>query len=288
MEVYPGLRVIVVPYDAGHRGLRMGAGPEYLLDNGLRRVLRKGGRELNLTVIRPEKDPPAEIATAFELDGLVSEAVSTALAAGELPLVLSGNCNTSVGTIAGAGGEGLGVVWFDGHADFSTPETTKSGFSDNMGLSIAVGHCWKAMAEDVPGFSPVAEENVVLAGVRDIEPAERDRLDASDVAVIDADHTEKDGLRVLTSALDKLKSRVGRVYVHLDLDVLDPGQVGRANQYAPDGGFDTETLGTAIGMVHERFAVAACGIASFDPAFDTGGRVLDAALAGARALTSRL
>jgi arginase len=211
--------------------------------------------------------------------------VRRAIAQGEFPLVLSGNCNTSVGTIAGAGAEGLGVVWFDGHADFNTPETTTTGFSDGMGLAIAAGHCWGAMARSVPGFSPVAEENVVLVRVREVEPAEGQRLAASDVAVVGADLIGREGLRVLAEALDELGSRVGRVHVHLDLDVLDPGKVGKANEFAPGGGLGADELVAALKMVRERFAVASFGIASYDPSFDADGRVLCAALACAEAIT---
>ena len=85
--------------------------------------------------------------------------------------MLSGNCNTAVGTIAGLDAADLSVVWFDAHADFNTPDTTNTGFTDGMGLAVTVGHCWKEMARCVPGFSAVAERDVVLAGVRAMEPA---------------------------------------------------------------------------------------------------------------------
>jgi len=265
----------------------MGAGPEHLLENGLGEALGAGGRRVRSEFVHPEGDPPAEVATAFELDGLVSGQVREALADGEFPLVLSGNCNASVGTLAGAGPEGLGIVWFDAHADFNTPDTTTTGFTDGMGLAVAVGHCWNEMARRVPDFSPVAEEDVVLAGTRDVGSAERERLAASGVAVVGADRIEEQGLRrALAGALDALRDRVGRVYVHLDLDALDAGKVGKANQFAPGGGLSAEDLEAALGMVRERFAVAACGVASYDPAFDADGRVLRAALASARALIS--
>lgn len=290
MRDYPDLRVIALPYDAGHSGLRMGAGPEYLLDNGLTEALRSTQRSLNFTIVRPEGDPPAEVAAAFELDGLVSQEVREALSWSEMPLVLSGNCNTAVGTIAGAnagaGSRGLGIVWFDGHADFNTPETTTTGFTDNMGLAIAVGHCWKAMSESVPGFSPVAEEHVVLAGVREIESAEEERLGASGVKLVGGDTVEQDVLAALAASLDSLKTKVDRVYVHLDLDVLDPGEVGQANEFAPEGGMSAEDLELALSMVRERFVIAAAGIASYDPAFDAEGRILSAAIACARGFTS--
>jgi len=229
MEDHQDVRFIAVPYDSGYPGLRMGAGPEHLLNNGLSKELRSQKRRPSVTIVRHDSDPPAEVATAFELDGLVSNQVRQALANGEIPLVLSGNCNTAVGTLAGAGPEGLGVAWFDAHGEFNTPETTTTGFIDGMGLAIAVGHCWKAMVRGVPGFSAVPEENVVMAGVREVDPAERARLDASGVAVVGADLIEKKGWRALAAALDNLKTRVSRVYVHVDLDVLDAGKVGKAN-----------------------------------------------------------
>jgi arginase len=105
---------------------------------------------------------------------MVAERVSEATASGSFPLVLSGNCNATVGVIAGLAGasakeegaEEVGLIWFDGHADFNTPETTTSGFLDGMGLAIAVGHCWAQMVRAVPGFRPVREKNVVLIGSR--------------------------------------------------------------------------------------------------------------------------
>jgi arginase len=286
MAGYPDIRIIAVPYDSGHPGLRMGAGPEHLLDNGLGEALRSEGRVLSVTTVRHEREPAAEVATAFELHGLVSGQVRRALADGEVPLVLSGNCNTSVGTLSGAGPEDLGVVWFDAHGEFNTSETTTTGFIDEMGLAIAVRHCWKAMTKGMPGFSAVPEENVVMAGVREIDPAEQGRLDASGITVVGADVIEKQGLRrALATALDDLKTRVGKVYVHVDLDVLDAGKVGKANEFAVKGGPDAEELQAALGMVRERFEVAAVGIASFDPAFDANERILRVAIASARVLT---
>ena len=70
-----------------------------------------------------------------------------------------------IGPVARYGAKGEGTI--------DTLETTTTGFTDGIGLAIAVGHCWRKMAGTVAGFSPVAEENVVLAGVREIEPRRR-------------------------------------------------------------------------------------------------------------------
>jgi arginase len=287
VEDHRDVRIIAVPYDSGHAGLRMGAGPEHLLDNGFGEGLRSGGRKPNVTTVRHEKEPTAEVATAFELHGLVSHQVRRALGEGEFPLVLSGNCNiAAVGTLSGTGSCDLGVVWFDAHGEFNTPETTMTGFIDGMGLAIAVGHCWKTMARGVHGFSAVPEENVVMAGVRKVDVVEQERLDASEVAVVGAHLMEKQGLWTLAAVLDDLKTRVSRVYVHVDLDVLDARKVGKANEFAAEDGPDADELQAALGMVRDRFEVVAAGIASYDPTFDGNGRVLRAAIASASSLTN--
>jgi arginase len=288
MQGYREVRIIAVPYDSGHPDLRMGAGPGHLLGGGLGEALRSAGRMPDVVTVRHDGEPPAEVATAFELDGIVSEWVRQTLDEGGFPLVLSGNCNTAaIGTVSGAGPEDLGIVWFDAHGEFNTPETTTTGFIDGMGLAIAVGRCWKAMAAGVPGFSAVPEENVVMVGVRDADPAEQARLYASEVAVVGADAIERQGLRALAGALDELKARASRVYVHLDVDVLDARRAGRANQFAVGGGPDADELQAMLGMVRERFEVVAAGIASYDPTFDADGRVLRTAVASARSLTPR-
>jgi len=105
---HPAVRTIFAPYDSGHRGLRMGAGPDHLMKGGLPEMLCSAERlTLSFAHVLPEVDMPVEVTTAFELDRLVAEQVQEALAGGEFPLVLSGNGNTAVGTIAGLGAEDL-------------------------------------------------------------------------------------------------------------------------------------------------------------------------------------
>jgi hypothetical protein len=59
-----GITIIAVPYDSGHRALRMGAGPEHLLSNGMEGVLAATGREIRSEVLEVTSTFRAEIATA--------------------------------------------------------------------------------------------------------------------------------------------------------------------------------------------------------------------------------
>ena len=279
------VNVFAVPYDSGRREVRMGRGPGALLSGGLEGALRAPGREIGIDAIEAAGSFQAENATAFELMRLVSDRVREAAGSGSFPLVLSGNCNASVGTVAGLGPEQVGVVWFDGHADFNTPHTSRTAFLDGMGLAIIVGDCWEAMAGTIPGFKPILEENVVLVGARDFGAEERERLARSGVTVVEPESVRREGaVEALGSPLDALRARVSKVYVHLDLDVLDPGLVAPANGFAPPDGFAVDEVALAIREVAGRVTIAAAGIASYDPFSDEGGRVSRAGIELAREL----
>jgi len=95
----------------------------------------------------------------FELMGRVADEVRSALEDGIFPLVLAGNCDTSA--LGGVGGLRLwdhagnvGVVWFDAHGDFNTPEIDPVGFLDGQGLAILTGRCWQGRPGRSRGSSP--------------------------------------------------------------------------------------------------------------------------------------
>src|SRR3954469_18405338 len=175
---------IDVPYDSGHLRERMGLGPAALLKAGLIDRLRFLGHEIATERLRIAEDFPCEIKTTFAVARNLSEQVSSAREEGYLPLVFSGNCDAALGTISGLNPSRTGVLWFDAHGEFHTPETTASGFLDGMGLAIATGHCWRRMAECVPGFRRLSPKNIVLVGARDVDPEEQELLDASGVQQI--------------------------------------------------------------------------------------------------------
>jgi arginase len=105
------------------------------------------------------------------------EAVRDALAAGERPVVVASDCSVCVSTLPAAAGivEDLHVLWLDAHGDFNTPHTTGSGFLGGMCLAAACGR-WDS---GFPGS--VDAENVVLCGVRDVDPGERRELEIARV-----------------------------------------------------------------------------------------------------------
>lgn len=273
-------QIIAVPYDSGHRNARMGRGPLRLADAA------RGSTPLarEPVVIESAAAFATEIGTAFELHRAVATAVASAVRAGRRPIVLSGNCNGSLGTIAGLQevppSTPLGVVWFDGHGDCSTPETFNGDFLDSMGLSTLTGRCWQTLTTTVPGFAPLPDASVVLIGGHGADEGSLRVLSNSAIEVIPPaalrDATGRSD--ALEGALARLRHQgIARVYLHLDLDVLD-ARLCKANEYAPEGGLSRDELLSAIGTVCRGTQVAALGIASYDPGFDQDGRIAATAL----------
>lgn len=276
------VRLIAVPYDSGIRGWRMGAGPIRLLESGLEARLRAAGHAVQTQWIEaPADPPPAEIRTTFQLAAGVADAVREARSTGSLPIILSGNCSSSVGTLAGLADDEPAVVWLDAHADFNTPETTRSGFLDGMSLAIATGRCWTQMAAAVPGFRPVPESRVVLIGARDFDPAESAVLRRSETEVL----SPADWLEELPTTLKGLRARATSVYLHIDLDVLDPSE-GRANGFAVDGGLLGREVVYIITTIRKALPIAAVAVTAYDPSCDPDARIPAAVEAIVTELTS--
>ena len=268
------IHTILVPYDSGHRGERMGRGPLHFGEHGSSDRLRASGRDVVETLVDVPASFATEIGTSFAVYRALAERVCAAVAGGGFPLVLAGNCGSALGTVSGVRAatpndtSAIGVIWLDAHADFNTPETTTSGFLDGMALAALAGRCWQGPTATIPGFRAVSDAHVVLAGARDIDDAESRELAASRVTRVLASRLEGDGARAaLEPALSELARHVSRVYLHIDLDVHDPAEA-QANQYAVPGGLSARTVRDLVRVVADRFTVVAAALTAYDPAFD--------------------
>ena len=276
------IHLIRVPYDSGHRGLRMGRGPLRFAEHGVADRLRAAGHDVTESVIDVPAPFPTEVGTSFALYRPLSDEVRATIARGAFPMVLAGNCGSALGTVSGlrslpnVDDDGdVGVVWLDAHADFNTPETTTSGFLDGQMLSALTGGCWRALTASIPGFRAVSDAHVVLVGARDLDGAEETALTASRVTwVRSAAVREAGAAAALEPALVTLAQRVSRVYLHIDLDVHDPAEV-RANQYAAPDGLSAAAIREVVRCVAHHLPIVAAALTAYDPTSDPEGRMLD-------------
>jgi arginase len=171
------------------------------------------------------------------------EAAAAAVAEMERPLLTATDCSICVGTVPAVGRRwpGAWLLWLDAHGDFNTPETTPSGFLGGMCLAGAVG-LWDTGYGAGPG-----PERVVLVGGRDLDDAEVELM-------------ERHGV-VRTG--DPAAVLAGReVFVHLDVDILDP-TVLPGQLYPAPGGLDAAQLRDLLAGVAARARIVGAEITCF-------------------------
>jgi arginase len=264
--------LIQVPYHAGDDRHGSSLGPRRLIEAGAADRLHISGRAV--TVERVDRGAPFRdtASSAAATNRRLAATVARAVAADLLPVVLSGSCNSCMGVLAGFDHSRCGAVWIDAHADFNTPESAVSGFFPGMSLAVVTGHCYRSLWAQVGDSTPVSEEATVLIGVRDLSPdAERERLERSAIRTVPPGGD-------VDAALDELAARVDDVYVHLDLDALDPEVAPGIVDDPVPGGLSLEQLEHALRAVRERFRVAAIAVTTYNPQRDRDDRTLHAAV----------
>ena len=187
---------------------------------------------------------------------------------GQFPIGFLANCSSILGMLAGLQDAGptrrplrVGLVFIDAHGDFNTPETTLSGMLGGMPVAIAAGQCLTRLRQQ-SGLDPaLPEKYIVLAGVRDTDPLEQERIDNSLIELISVED-----IRGLTDQLhiqmERLSSITDLIYIHIDMDVLDPREVSGHPLTVPDGP-TSKQLAAALEEMFKYPKAAALGIASY-------------------------
>ena len=270
--------LIQIPYDSGHFQCRMGAGPGALINRGLPDKFRSQS-DSDVVDVRLPDSFHAEAAALVALQWSATAAARDAIRRGARPMFLSGNCGpAALSAIAALGADETGIVWFDAHADCNTPETSPSGFLDGMCLAILTGQCWPKLRSRFDGLAPINGEQIIQIGVRHVDSGEDSLRESLKISRISSGQLDQ-----LPEALGQLTSRVKRLYVHLDADVLDVSE-GAANAYACGGGLTRSVLNQSLRIIADTRLIGATAITSYDPACDPNGSIADILLEAASIL----
>jgi arginase len=149
------------------------------------------------------------------------------------------------------------VLWLDAHGDFNTPKTTPSGFLGGMCLAAACGR-WDSGHE-----ASLEPGRVLMCGVRDLDAGERVLVETAGV-----------GVARPSEVIDVLGGE--SVFVHLDLDVLDPDVL--PSQFPVAHGMSDTGLRTLLGDVARDCSVVGVEITAFEAPEDPDERARRAAL----------
>ena len=175
-------------------------------------------------------------------------------------MLIGGDCGVAVGAVGHAARRhpGLAMVWLDAHPDLHTPDSSTSGAFSGMALRAIMGDGADGLVL-APGTMTI--DRLVLAGAREYEPAEEDAASALGLTTLESSElADPDALAAAVAA-----TGATAVYIHVDLDVLDPGAMSGVTASVPFG-VSLPVLLAAIAGVRKVAPLVGSSITGFAPA----------------------
>ena len=280
--------VIKNPYGGSRNVPELSTNPDYIHAAGLERLIGEWGGELIRPVqdIRLTEEQEKQYGSWNRMalaNANFADVVREGLQDNMITVGLEANCNDLLGMLSGlkydsdGNARRVGLVFYDSHGDFNVPETTLSGMLGGMPVAVAAGHALHNLRRTTGLDEPLLMSHIMWGGVRDLDPLEADRFREYEVRQVSVQDI-RDISDNFKKQFKALADEVDVVYVHVDMDVLEPDEVPGHNLNVPDGP-SSEALARAIGVMFENPKTVALGIAS-TPSFnaDPDGVSREAAL----------
>src|SRR2546426_10729731 len=263
--------LIKMPY-RGERNLPdLSDSPDYLEAGGLSKLVEQQGFRLrpisNVALAPEERKAYGEWNRLGLANGQLARIVAAEVKEGGFPVGLLANCSSIMGMLGGLQRSGpssrplrVGLVFIDAHGDFNTPETTLSGMLGGMPVAIAAGQCLTRMRLKA-GLEPaLPTRHIVEMCVRDTDPLEQELLDRSEIQQLTLEDVRTRSAN-LHREMKRLSDATDVIYVHVDMDALDPREVPGHPLTVPGGPTSME-LAAALTEMFKYEKVAAFGVAS--------------------------
>jgi arginase len=263
--------VVKMPYSGARNVSELSDVPDYLEQGGVLEVITQTGaatKPVRTVRLTPgEEEEYGEWHRLGLANGRLAGIVTENEKSGHLTVGLLANCSSLMGMLAGLQHSGpgrrplkVGLVWIDAHGDFNTPETTLSGMLGGMPVAVSAGLALQNLRLK-SGLDPALPTRyITMAAVRDLDPLEQELIDRSDVEMLTV-HDVRIASDNLHHQMQRLSRLTDLIYVHVDMDVLDPSEVAGHSLTVP-GGPTSEELATALTEMFRYEKVAALGIAS--------------------------
>lgn len=226
----------------------------------------------DVRIVTPQLAPEEVGDDAVETLGLFGSRIARAVAAGladrRQVVLVGGNCTALPGVIGGleqAQGPAarIGLVWFDAHGDFNTPQTTPSGMLGGMPVAVVAGLCHPRWREGSGQLAPIPTDRILMVDVRNLDPEEAQLVHATGVAVVPPE------AGAVGRAARQLAETVDAIYLHVDLDVLDAALTPSHRTKEPHGPGIAQTQ-ACIDAVFDTDKVVAFGLVSIYPVGEGG------------------
>jgi arginase len=294
------LRIALVKQPFSPTGISVG--PNTMANGGIQQILSGMNTIVRVEEVSLTRQELTEYGAWKKLGwalGYFSDIVAKNERYGYFTVGLLATCPSMPGLVAGLQHSGpagkplkIGMLWLDAHPDFNTPETTRSGSLGGMPVAVATGRALQGMRRDAHLDPPLDDRFVVMGGVRLTDPLEQELLNKSKIEQVSVDD-----LRNMTPAvfaqLDRLNRLTDKIYIHIDMDVLDPREVMGHGNKVPNGP-SSEQLARLFEEIFKRYPKAsAIGFATI-PSTDEGGlsiaalnRMIEGAIKGLKTRENR-
>jgi len=260
-----------MPYVGERNTPEISGGPDDLEQGGIQMLLEQSGVRLEVS---PRVRLTAEEEKAYGswnrlalANGELAKIVSEDVRNGSLPIGLLANCSSILGMLSGlqhSGANGkplrVGLVFVDAHGDYNTPETTLSGMLGGMPVAIANGLCLTRLRLKT-GLEPaIPGRHIVEICVRDTDPLEQELLDRSEIQQLSLEDVRTQSAN-LKREMKRLADATDAIYIHVDMDALDPREVAGHPLTVP-GGPTSLQLAAALTEMFKYEKADAFGVAS--------------------------
>jgi arginase len=233
-------RVFGIPMDLGQQRRGVDMGPSAIRYADLNQVLKGLGLKVcdhgNLFVPQAEEMPremaDPSIGRAYYLPQVAAicqemyDTITTTLQPHEIGVFLGGDHSLSIGTVSAVlklfGGEKVGVLWVDAHADMNSPHTSPSGNIHGMSVAALLGD-GPAELTDIGYAGPkIQADQVAMVGIRNLDPDERLKLKQSGIFIHTMREVDELGMSLVAHRILDHFANYDTIHVSLDLDSCDP------------------------------------------------------------------
>lgn len=136
----------------------------------------------------------------------------------------------------------MNVLWIDAHADLNTPESSPSKTFHGMPLRLLLGEGDSILKQSL--FSYLKPSQIILYGTRDLDKPEEKYIQEKNIS---------------TNTITK-----SNLYIHLDLDVIDPLEISDVKCPSPNGvGF--EKLKEMLTQLKSKYNIVGASLVEYAP-----------------------
>lgn len=268
--------IIGVPMDLGQSRRGVDMGPSALryagLDDRLRRlgytVNDYGNIDIPVRDMLPREGGLAFLPAVVRAGEAMYQVGQSAIEVGHLPLFIGGDHSIAVGTIGGVTHTGpTGLLWIDAHGDFNTPESSPSGNLHGMPLAALLGLGAPELVNLGRPGPKLTPAEVVLIGIRDLDPQEKILLKENQVKVYTMREIDERGMAAVAAEALSHLSHLPRLHISLDMDSLDPSEAPGVGTPVP-GGLTYREAHLLMEIIADCACVGSVDVVEINPILD--------------------